>query len=127
MKTQQRIFVTGTPRSGTTFVGKVLSAPVQLVKTVLNLPLSYRLRGSTDKWLLKEIASRYLPRNIVYRKKVGFPLPLRDYLAPLAQAELFRGGFCLEVVGLQPRGFKEAISNWSRNVHGFFNLLALEI
>jgi len=99
----------------------------RLVHTAINLPLSYRLRGSTDKWLLKEIASRYLPRDIVYRKKVGFPLPLQDYLAPLAHTEFFRSGFCLEVVGLQPRGFMEAISNWRQNVHGFFNLLALEI
>jgi len=99
----------------------------RLVHTVINLPLSYRLRGSTDKWLLKEIAARHLPREIVYRKKVGFPLPLKDYLAPLAREELFHDGFCLEFLGLHRRGLTEAISNWTENVDGFFNLLALEI
>jgi asparagine synthase (glutamine-hydrolysing) len=99
----------------------------RLVETVLNLPLSFRLRGSTDKWILREIASRYLPRAIVYRKKVGFPLPLGDYLAPLAQAEFFHDGFCLEFLGMHRRGVLEAVANWRQNLHGFFNLLALEI
>jgi len=99
----------------------------RLVGTVVNMPLSYRLRRSTDKWALKEIAANYLPRNIVYRRKIGFPLPLRDYLAPLAQEKLFDGGFCLEVLGMQKRGLIDAVSNWRENVDGFFNLLALEI
>jgi asparagine synthase (glutamine-hydrolysing) len=99
----------------------------RLVHTVLNLPLSYRLRGTTDKWVLKEIALHYLPRHIVYRKKVGFPLPLGDYLAPLARQELFEGGFCVEYLGMHRRGVLEVISNWRQNVHGFFNLLAVEL
>jgi asparagine synthase (glutamine-hydrolysing) len=99
----------------------------RLVHTVLNLPLSYRLRGSTDKWILKEIASHYLPRQVVYRPKLGFPLPLQDYLAPLAQEEFFHGGFCLEFLGMHRQGMLQAVANWRSNVHGFFNLLALEI
>jgi asparagine synthase (glutamine-hydrolysing) len=99
----------------------------RLVHTVINLPLSYRLRGFTDKWLLKEIAARHLPHDIVYRKKMGFPLPLKDYLAPLAREELFRDGFCVEFLGLHRRGLLQAIANWTENVDGFFNLLALEI
>jgi asparagine synthase (glutamine-hydrolysing) len=99
----------------------------RLVNTIINLPLSYRLRGSTDKWVLKQIAARYLPHGIVHRNKVGFPLPLQDYLAPLAQKEFFDGGFCLEFLGMQRRGIIQALSNWRQNIDGFFNLLALEI
>lgn len=99
----------------------------RLVKIVINLPLSYLLRGVTDKWLLKEIASQHLPPINVFRKKVGFPLPLKDYLAPLAQQEFFRGGFCSEFLGMSQKGITEAIANWKQNVNGFFNLLALEI
>jgi asparagine synthase (glutamine-hydrolysing) len=99
----------------------------RLVHTIINLPLSYRLRGLTDKWLLKEIASHYLPRKLVYRRKLGFPLPLTDYLAPLASEELFRDGFCAEFLGLHGRGMAVAVSDWRRNVDGFFNLLTLEI
>jgi asparagine synthase (glutamine-hydrolysing) len=99
----------------------------RLVNTIINVPLSYRLRWSTDKWLLKHVAARYLPRTTVYRRKLGFPLPLEDYLAPLAREELFRGGFCLEFLGMHRRGALEAIAHWRQNVHGFFNLLALEL
>lgn len=98
-----------------------------LVRDIVNLPLSYRLRGRTDKWMLKEIAARYVPREVVYRQKVGFPLPVRDYLAPLARPEFFEDGFCLEVLEMHRAGFLHAVANWQENVHGFFNLLALEI
>jgi asparagine synthase (glutamine-hydrolysing) len=97
------------------------------VAAVINLPLSYRLRGRTDKWILKQIAARYLPSAVVYRPKVGFPLPVRDYLEPLARAEFFVNGFALDFLEMHRRGFMDAISNWQQNVHGFFNLLALEI
>jgi asparagine synthase (glutamine-hydrolysing) len=99
----------------------------RLVRTAINLPLSYRLRGSTDKWILKEIASRYLPRDIVYRKKLGFPLPLQDYLAPLAREEFFRSGFCVEFLEMQPKGLSKVIEKWRNDVEGFFTLLTLEI
>lgn len=98
-----------------------------LVQAIVNLPLSYRLRGRTDKWMLKEIAAKYVPHSVVYRSKVGFPLPVKDYLAPLARTEFFDGGFCLDVLGMQRQGFLNVISSWQNNVHGFFNMLALEI
>jgi asparagine synthase (glutamine-hydrolysing) len=99
----------------------------RLVKKAINLPLRYRLRGSIDKWIVKEIAARHLPRDLVYRKKLGFPLPLQDYLAPLAREEFFRDGFCLESLQLQPKGLSETISKWTHDVEGFFTLLTLEI
>jgi len=99
----------------------------RLVDLVINLPLDYRLRGRTDKWLLKAIAARHLPRSIVYRRKAGFPLPFADYLAPLARAEFFRDGFCEQALGMDPRGLQTTIEGWRQNVQGFFNLLALEI
>ena len=98
-----------------------------LTRTVVNLPLSYRLRGAVDKWILKEVAARYLPRDIVHRRKVGFPLPVDAYIAPLARQEFFEGGFCLESLDFYPRGLSEHISRWREDVHGFFNLLSLEI
>ncbi len=99
----------------------------RLVETVVNLPLSLRLHGRTDKWLLKAIAADYLPSDIVNRKKVGFPLPIADYLEPLAREDLFRDGFCIQFLGMNPAGLMAAVTGWRGNVNGFFNLLALEI
>ena len=99
----------------------------RLVHTAVNLPMAYRLRGGTDKWILKEVASRHLPREIVYRKKVGFPLPLEDYLAPVATGRIFEDGFCVGCLGMHPSGVSQLVSGWRSNVNGFFNLLSLEI
>jgi asparagine synthase (glutamine-hydrolysing) len=99
----------------------------RLVDLVVNLPLDYRLRGGTDKWVLKAIAARSLPKSIVYRKKVGFPLPIVDYLAPLARGEFFHDGFCEQGLGLDRRGLRTTLADWRQNVQGFFSLLGLEI
>jgi asparagine synthase (glutamine-hydrolysing) len=99
----------------------------RLVKNVINLPLGFRIGKRVDKWVLKEVAARHLPPAIVKRRKVGFPLPLQDYLAPLAQSDLFRKGFCIEIVGLHPRGVQEVIASWKKNIQAFFNLVSLEL
>jgi len=99
----------------------------ELVKAVINLPVRCRLRGHHDKWLLKTIAARYLPDEIVYRRKVGFPLPLVDYVAPFARPELFESGFCMDCLGVGRRALMTAVKGWRKNFNGFFNLLALEL
>jgi asparagine synthase (glutamine-hydrolysing) len=98
----------------------------RLVDLAINLPLGYRLHGPTDKWALKAIAARHLPASIVYRKKVGFPLPIAEYLAPLARRDFFRDGFCEAELGMDRRGLHATIDAWRENVQGFFSLLALE-
>jgi asparagine synthase (glutamine-hydrolysing) len=35
------------------------------------------------KYILKKIAEKYLPEDIVYRKKVGFPVPLTEWMPDL--------------------------------------------
>ncbi len=99
----------------------------RLVHAVINLPIQYRLRGRTDKWALKAVAERHLPREIVHRKKVGFPLPLTDFLAPLTAIDFFDQGFCVDYLGMHPRGVAQSVARWRDNVNGFFNLLSLEI
>ncbi|NQV85908.1 MAG: asparagine synthase (glutamine-hydrolyzing) [Woeseiaceae bacterium] len=99
----------------------------RLVHAAINLPMKYKLRGRTDKWLIKKIASGHLPHAIINRKKSGFPLPVTDYLSPIANPSLFKGGFCTQVLGMHETGLLENVESWRSNVHGFFNLLALEI
>lgn len=99
----------------------------RLVHEVVNLPLSMRLRAGSDKWILKRIADKYLPSSIVRRKKAGFPLPMHDYLGPLASMSLFENGFCMQVLGYKQSGLRNAVSNWSDNTVGFFSLVSLEI
>lgn len=99
----------------------------RLVKEVINLPLEFRVGKRVDKWVLKEVAAQYLQSNIVKRRKVGFPLPLQDYIAPLARDDLFHKGFCNEIVGLHAQGIQGVITSWRTNVQALFNLINLEL
>lgn len=51
----------------------------RLIEVVHSFPSSYRLRGGESKYLLKKIAEDYLPKDIIYRKKVGFDSPIGQW------------------------------------------------
>jgi asparagine synthase (glutamine-hydrolysing) len=44
------------------------------------LPLKYKLRGFTGKWLLKQVARKKIPSEIVDRPKKGFGMPTGRWL-----------------------------------------------
>ncbi len=48
----------------------------RLVELAFRLPSNVKLRGATTKWVVKEVARRLLPTEIVDRRKVGFRVPL---------------------------------------------------
>lgn len=53
----------------------------------MSLPPHWKDNGSTTKYLLKKLAARYLPAEVVYQPKHGFGLPLAELLrGPLYQA-----------------------------------------
>jgi asparagine synthase (glutamine-hydrolysing) len=46
----------------------------------------------TPKYPLKKVAEKYLPKKIIYRKKMGFPVPLDDWFSSLInQLDLSNG------------------------------------
>jgi asparagine synthase (glutamine-hydrolysing) len=51
-----------------------------VVEFVCRLPMEYKLNGLKTKYILKKAAEEFLPRNIVYRKKKGFGVPLAQWL-----------------------------------------------
>jgi asparagine synthase (glutamine-hydrolysing) len=46
-----------------------------LVEFVSRLPARLKLRGLTTKWLLRQAVRNILPREILTRPKMGFPVP----------------------------------------------------
>lgn len=60
----------------------------ELVALISKFPDSYRVRGKTTKWILREAMKRILPAKILERPKLGFRVPvsewfrdgMRDYL-----------------------------------------------
>jgi asparagine synthase (glutamine-hydrolysing) len=58
----------------------------RLVEYMFTLPPRLRIRGRVQKVLLKKVAERYLPSEIVYRPKAPFGSPLRSWIrGPLAE------------------------------------------
>ena len=51
----------------------------ELVELAFSLPDRYKLRGRTGKWLVKQVAARYLSPTIINRRKAGFPVPLASW------------------------------------------------
>ncbi|MBC2777919.1 XrtA/PEP-CTERM system amidotransferase [Parasphingopyxis marina] len=57
----------------------------RLVEFAATLPLKQRVRGGVGKWLMKKAMRRYLPEDILYRKKQGFVTPISAWFrGPLA-------------------------------------------
>ena len=52
---------------------------VQLVDFVRKLPASVKLRGSQTKWILKRALEPVLPKDILYRSKKGFGVPIGQW------------------------------------------------
>ena len=68
----------------------------ELSEWVSGLPPDMKLRGQEGKYLLKTAMESYLPKNILYRPKMGFGVPLgqwfRGPLKQRLQAGLLEGG-----------------------------------
>jgi asparagine synthase (glutamine-hydrolysing) len=53
-----------------------------------HIPLSMKIRGRNQKYVLKKVALNYLPPHIVFRKKHGFVAPINKWINGLGQDEV---------------------------------------
>ncbi len=51
----------------------------RLVEAASRLPSKYKISNGEGKHILKKIMDPYLPHEIVYRKKMGFPVPTENW------------------------------------------------
>ena len=52
----------------------------KFVETCARLDPKLKQHGNTRKYILKKVAEKYLPREIVHRPKQGFVMPLQEWL-----------------------------------------------
>ncbi len=52
----------------------------EVVKFALNLPHKLKFRKNVGKWILREVLSKYLPRKLIERPKMGFGIPIGSWL-----------------------------------------------
>ncbi len=106
----------------------------KLVEFAARLPVRMKLRGSTRKFLLKEVARRMLPAEIIDRKKQGFPIPIDQWLrreaAPLMRDLLSeqtlreRGLFKVEFVNLL---IQQHVAGYADHATELWGLMSLEM
>jgi asparagine synthase (glutamine-hydrolysing) len=51
----------------------------KVIEFAASLPESVKIRGTETKYLLKKVASRIVPPEVLYRKKIGFGVPLTHW------------------------------------------------
>ena len=51
----------------------------RIIEFAHNLPLKYKFSMSNQKTILKDLLSKYLPRNLFERPKKGFSVPLENW------------------------------------------------
>jgi asparagine synthase (glutamine-hydrolysing) len=93
----------------------------RLIEFAWRLPLRMKLRNGRGKWLLRRVLSRYVPQHLFQRPKMGFALPIDQWLrGPLRSwAEDL-----LEEGRLRSEGFFEPAmirTRWAEHINGVRN------
>ena len=52
----------------------------RVVEFAWRLPMHYKIRGKDRKWLLRQVLYKYVPRQLMERRKTGFKIPVGDWL-----------------------------------------------
>jgi len=52
----------------------------EIVKFALTLPLEYKIKSGVGKSILRDVLYKYVPRNMIERPKMGFGVPLAEWM-----------------------------------------------
>jgi asparagine synthase (glutamine-hydrolysing) len=53
---------------------------LDLVNFSTTIPVEFKMKGDVTKYILKKVAEKYLPKEIIYRPKSGFGAPIRKWI-----------------------------------------------
>ncbi len=67
-----------------------LPAVVGARSIALSLPADLRIRRLTTKWVLKKAAEKWLPREVIYRRKRGLSVPIANWINHGLRSEVDR-------------------------------------
>jgi asparagine synthase (glutamine-hydrolysing) len=107
---------------GVSLEGRVPLLDHRIAEFAWRLPLSLKLRNGQGKWVLRQVLYKYVPLEIVDRPKMGFDLPIDEWLrcplrdwaeALLDETRLRKEGF------FNPRPVRES---WQEHLSGRKNL-----
>lgn len=105
----------------------------EFVEMCAQIPYSLKIKGNTSKYILKKAAEKLIPYENVYRKKMGFSVPLKEWfsdgLDDYAKSKLLSPNTKLNQY-LQPTKIKELIHSHGKSGDfgpKIWSLLALEL
>lgn len=106
----------------------------RLVEFTMDIPMEWKVKGNTPKYLLKKAVEGLIPDEIIYRKKMGFGAPMSQWLkgefgkkiesALLRSALLDRGFFKREYIAGLCRDHRAERRDNSLYIWTLFNLTA---
>ena len=106
----------------TSVEGRVPFLENEIIEFALNLPVDQKLNGKDSKYLLKQVALRYLPATVVNRKKRGFTVPFANYVTGYPQ--ILDDGFVSDWTGLTSKQLK----NWCNGeIDQIYRLTSIEV
>ncbi|MBW2629775.1 MAG: asparagine synthase (glutamine-hydrolyzing) [Deltaproteobacteria bacterium] len=66
--------------------GRVPLLDHHLVELAWRLPMSWKIKGRSQKWILRQVLARHVPTELFDRPKTGFGVPIGQWLrGPLAE------------------------------------------
>lgn len=90
----------------------------RLIEFGARLPVGMRVRGTTGKWLLKQAMRRYLPDDILFRRKMGFSTPISAWFrGPLAEEarRIAKGSSLVETGWFDPAALDAIVTEHQAN------------
>jgi asparagine synthase (glutamine-hydrolysing) len=101
----------------------------ELVEFANRLPIKYKMNGKTTKYLLRKVAEKYLPMDVIYRPKTGFGAPIRSWIRKdlKNQLDLFPKDSILIKMGiLNSKAVKKLIENdYTGKIDAAYTILGL--
>lgn len=102
--------------------GRVPFLENELMQFALNLPVDQKIKGGSAKHLLKQVALRYLPPDIVNRQKKGFTVPFAKYIS--RYPKILDNGFVAEWSRMSN---KELVSWCNNDIDKIYRLISIEV
>ncbi len=106
----------------------------KVIEFAASLPENIKQKGKDTKSLLKKVAARLVPKEVVYRQKMGFGVPLRYWLANDLQnftREILLGEKAIRRRMFKPETVERLIDEQRRETHDnswkIWTLLMLEL
>ncbi len=88
----------------------------EVARRVFSFPGDWKLRGLERKWILKRVASRYLPKEILERPKGGFGIPIGEWMREELKA-LFQDYLSPEALKGSVWNIEEVSRLWEEHLH----------